>query len=379
MPLIHSFLLLLICLVGCARAATPIRGCYATNWAQYRSGVGKFQLPGNYVNAICTHIFWAFAYVNSSFGVYPTDPSDLQPNGGYAQLRQLKQQQPGLKTLISIGGASFDNSIFQSAASSAANQQQFARNVLNFARQNGFDGVDIDWEYPTAGQKSSFTALMQAIKSQANGMLVTAAVSAGIPTVQQAYDLNGLKNAVDFLNVMTYDYHGSWDQQTGFLAPLYSGDTLNVNATIQYFLQQGFPASKIVLGVPTYARGWTLASSAANQQVGAAASGPSPAGLITQTAGILAYYEACQIVQNGASVSWNQAARAPFMQRNNQWYTYENANAVSFLASYSKQTQLAGCFVWTIDFDDFAGSCSGGQKYPLLNMIAKYLVGQIFG
>ncbi|KAI6234900.1 putative endochitinase [Aphelenchoides fujianensis] len=140
MPLIHSFLLLLITAVRCVGAATPIRGCYATNWAQYRSGVGKFQLPGNYVNGICTHIFWAFAYVNSSFGVYPTDPSDHQSNGGYAQTAAAEKT----ATLISIGGASFDNSIFQAAARSAAKQQQFARNILNFARQNRFDGVDID-------------------------------------------------------------------------------------------------------------------------------------------------------------------------------------------------------------------------------------------
>ncbi|KAI6195655.1 Cht7 [Aphelenchoides besseyi] len=358
--------LVFLLLASCAKAAQPIRGCYATNWARYRSGVGNFDLLRNYQPGICTHVFWAFATVNASdLNVYPTDAYDWQ---SYNQLRQLKQRQPGLKTLISIGGANFDSSTF---ATAAAQSQVFARNVISFIQRNGFDGIDLDWEYPTAQQRSAFTTLMRALRAQAgNRYLVTAAVSAGIPTAQSIYDFQALKNAVDFLNVMTYDYHGSWDEKTGLLSPLNSNDQLNVNATIQFYLRSGFPAQKIVLGVPTYGRGWTLQSNQL-QGIGAPASGPSTAQAITQAPGILAYYEACQIVRNGAQNSWDAMGSAPYMQQNNQWFTYPNSNSVSFSAWFSKQMRLAGCFVWTIDFDDFSGSC--GIKYPLLNTIATYL------
>lgn len=67
------------------------------NFPFFRQGAGKFQIAQNYVPGICTHIFYAFAYLNSSFQLYPTDQSDLGANGGYAQLGQIKQRDPNLK------------------------------------------------------------------------------------------------------------------------------------------------------------------------------------------------------------------------------------------------------------------------------------------
>ncbi|KAI6174692.1 Acidic mammalian chitinase [Aphelenchoides bicaudatus] len=358
--------------------AEPIRGCYLTNWAQYRTGVGKFQITENYISGLCTHIFYAFASVDTNFQLSPTDPSDLESNGGYAQLQQVKQKDPQLKTLISIGGANFDTSIFASIASSQQNLNQFAQNSLAYAEKHGFNGVDIDWEYPTADQKTYLSSILQALKTASKGQfLVTAAVSAGISTIEQAYDLPSLKDAVDFLNVMTYDYHGSWNAETGINSPLNSGDDLNIKSTIEYYLSQGFSAQKLVLGIPTYARGWTLTSSQTGQGIGTPASGPSNAGQITQAAGTLAEYEVCQVLSQGAQSTWDEESETPYMQLNNQWYTYENETSIDLKVGqvkYAQQQQLAGVFVWTIDFDDFSASCSQQIRYPLLNAINKALI-----
>uniref|UniRef100_A0A915JYH1 GH18 domain-containing protein n=1 Tax=Romanomermis culicivorax TaxID=13658 RepID=A0A915JYH1_ROMCU len=93
--------------IGCSESAEKfITGCYYTNWAQYRHGIGKY-LPENYQRGLCTHIFYAFAEMNSSFDLKPfewNDQSTEYNKGMYQRVNDLKNKQPDLKTLLSFGG-----------------------------------------------------------------------------------------------------------------------------------------------------------------------------------------------------------------------------------------------------------------------------------
>lgn len=97
---------------------------------------------------------------------------------------------------------------------------------------------------------------------------------------------------------MTYDFNGAWDPTTGHNAPLYPGNTdispaqrqRNVDASINYWLSQGAPRHKLVLGIPIFGRTFTLSNSS-NNVLGAAASGPGQPGQYTDEAGFLAYNE----------------------------------------------------------------------------------------
>uniref|UniRef100_A0A1I7SAQ9 Glyco_18 domain-containing protein n=2 Tax=Bursaphelenchus xylophilus TaxID=6326 RepID=A0A1I7SAQ9_BURXY len=348
-------------------SADPIRGCYLTNWAQYRPEPGKWSFDRYEVGA-CTHIFYAFAQTDTSGVASSTDASDL--TNGYAGLKALKKKQAGLKTILSFGGSSFGN--FPTVAASEESRQTFAKNVVAFAKQYGFDGVDIDWEFPTADQKDLFTQLVQAVKTAGGGdFLVTAAVTANADTAAQIYDFASLQKSLDFLNIMAYDFHGTWETVTGENAPLYGSGKFTVDYITQYY-NKHFPAAKILLGIPTYGRGWTLASSSPNQGPGSAALSASPAMATTQTQGILSYYEACQVIQQGGVSSWDNTSQVPYVQQSNLWYSYDNQKSVSLKATYAKSNGLAGVFVWTLDFDDFENVCKEG-KLPLLNSIKSAL------
>jgi len=83
----------------------------------------------------------------------------------YSQLQDLKKVNPSLRTLLSVGGATSFQA-FRVVASSVNNRAEFARNVVKYVRQYGFDGIDIDWEFPTGGDRSAFTELIKVRNDQ---------------------------------------------------------------------------------------------------------------------------------------------------------------------------------------------------------------------
>nr|CAD7429082.1 unnamed protein product [Timema monikensis] len=201
---------------------------------------------------------------------------------------------------------------------------------------------------------------------------------------------------LDMINVMTYDFHGSWDTITGENAPMYADSSettelargLNVkyNKTvslvslllfdkatcIQNWLDKGAPASKINLGMGTYGRSFTL-QSADNSGLGAPINGAGQAGPYTREAGTLGYNEICE--QKGQwTEHWNDDQQVPYAVNGNQWVGYDNVKSIGIKSEYVKAKNLGGAMIWSVETDDFRGIC--GDKYPLLNAINSVLNGQ---
>ena len=116
---------------------------------------------------------------------------------------------------------------------------------------------------------------------QPHGLLVTAAVSASTKIIDAGYDVKELALHLDYLNLMSYDFHGSWEQVTGHNSPLFScdGDKLNTDTAVKHWISKGFPASKIQMGLGIYGRSFTLTNPDING-IGAPASGGGAAGMI---------------------------------------------------------------------------------------------------
>jgi len=110
-----------------------------------------------------SHLVYAFAAVNADGTcgpMYADEPGTIFP-----QLLQLKQQHPKLQILISVGGASHSQN-FATAASNDATRKHFAQSCVQFMKQHGFDGIDIDWEYPAAADSQNFPVLLMELRSQ---------------------------------------------------------------------------------------------------------------------------------------------------------------------------------------------------------------------
>uniref|UniRef100_A0A914Z8Q6 GH18 domain-containing protein n=1 Tax=Panagrolaimus superbus TaxID=310955 RepID=A0A914Z8Q6_9BILA len=105
-------------------------------------------------------------------------------------------------------------------ASNEENRKKFAKSAIDFINKYNFDGIDIDWEYPESGDKDNFAKLLKDLKAVSNKKLVTIATASDSVKIDAGYDVPEIAKSVDFVNVMTYDFHGSWEQKTGQNSPL---------------------------------------------------------------------------------------------------------------------------------------------------------------
>ncbi|GAB1603148.1 acidic mammalian chitinase-like isoform X1 [Argonauta hians] len=390
-----SSLLLSLLALHVADAKSFFRVCYYSNWSQYREKPAKF-LPENIDPQLCTHIIYAFATLNGNY-IKPfewNDDSTPWMVGMYARVMALKKKNPKLVVLLSVGGWNMGSAQFSRMASTADNRRQFYTNVTDFLRTRGFDGLDIDWEYPgsrgsPAVDKERYLNLMQetsgyfTTESQASNksrLYLTASVPAGKKNIEAGYNIQGLSRVVDFVNLMSYDYHGgSFDKVLGHNCPLYPlstetgiAKTFNMEWSANYWVQNGMPKEKLMIGLPVYGRGFKLTNQSCINP-GCPASGPNPAGRYTRLAGFLSYYEICQLIKSGgAKTYWIEDQKVPYLVMNDQWIGYDDAQSLTIKAQWLKANAFGGFVVWDLALGDFNNMCGNGSYY-LIKTVARIL------
>ncbi|XP_059612054.1 probable chitinase 10 [Phlebotomus argentipes] len=363
--------------------------CYFTNWAWYRPGEGKYT-PDDIDASLCTHIVYGFAVLNRDTLTIKTHDSWADIDNRFYE-RVVEYKRKGIKVTVAIGG--WNDSLgdkYSRLVRSPQARANFVRNVAEFIEKYGFDGLDLDWEYPVCWQvecdkgypdeKQGFAELVKELAQEfrPRGWLLSSAVSPSKMVIDKGYDVPTLADYFDWIAVMTYDFHGHWDKQTGHVAPLYyyPGDTydyFNANFSINYWIEKGAPPSKLVMGLPLYGQSFSLAD-AGKRGVNEKSYGPGEAGEFTRAGGFLAYYEICQRTNNGGwtVVRDPQGRIGPYAYKGSQWVSYDDVSEVRRKAQFIREMKLGGGMIWALDLDDFRGRCGCG-KHPLLRTLNQEL------
>ncbi|MFF7869715.1 glycoside hydrolase family 18 protein [Streptomyces qaidamensis] len=364
---------------GARAAGSKVIG-YFTEWGTYdrKYYVKNIETSGS--GSRLTHINYAFGNVTGGKcamgdGYAATDRAytaaesvdgkadtwDQPLRGNFNQLRKLKQKHPGLKVLWSFGGWTWSGGFGEAAKNPAAFARSCYDLVENSQWADVFDGIDIDWEYPntcgatcdTSG-KAAFRNLMQALRATFGPRnLVTAAITADATPGGKidAADYAGAARYVDWYNPMTYDFFGAWDAAgpTAPHSPLtsYSGIPKadhHSSATIAKLKGLGIPASKLLLGIGFYGRGWTGVAQAAP---GGTATGPA-AGTYEQ--GIEDYK-----VLKATCPATGTVAGTAYAKCGSNWWSYDTPATIGTKMNYKNQQGLGGTFFWELSGDTSNG------------------------
>jgi Chitinase len=349
--------------------AKRIIGYYAA-WSRY-SGFTPDKIDASKL----THINYAFANIGSdlkiSLGYPDIDPSNI--NG----LNQLKQINPNLKTIISVGGYSWSGK-FSDVALTDASRATFANSCVDFVVKYGFDGIDIDWEYPVAGglstnvrrpeDKYNYTLLMKTLREKLDARgavdgkkyLLSFAGAAGNWYIKNIEPIQMIQY-VDYVNVMSYDLHGPWETLTNYNSPLYSYDPLHpsyisASNSINAWINSGFPKSKIVMGVPFYGYIYKAVANINNgfNQTYSGASSISYKNIAANYLNALGYNK-----------FYDTNAKVPWLFNGSTFISYENEQSMAEKANYIKTNGLSGVMIWELSQD---------QNNILLNSLYQQLI-----
>ncbi|HEX3026811.1 MAG TPA: glycosyl hydrolase family 18 protein [Clostridia bacterium] len=333
---------------------SKISAGYYTSWSAY-SGYTPSQINALKLNVV----HYAFAGIGSNLKIAVGDSSVDYTN--FTKLNALKKSYPALKTLISVGGWD-GSSRFSDMALTDSTRRAFAGSCVSFIKQYGFDGIDIDWEYPVSGgspgrpeDKGNFTLLMKSIRealtaqgiSDGKYYYLTFAGGASNGYINNV-QLSLLSGYVDYAVDMTYDLHGPWDAYTDFNAPLYTPGgvspqyKISVDSSLRSWRSAGFPSGKLVMGVPFYGYVYSGVNSANN-------------GLYQKftSAKSIGYDSIVSSYLNNPLYTklYQSTGQVPYLFGNGKFISYDDAASIAAKTRYVSANGLRGVSAWELSYD----------------------------
>lgn len=356
--LILPFFLLLLIVTSCGGG--PPQGDYMV--VAYVAGFRNFDFSSIDASKL-THINYAFANIIDGevrFGSEAIDDTEMNVDD-LRELSALRKVNPDLKILVSVGGWGWSGN-FSDAALTDSSRNRFGASAARFVRDYCLDGIDIDWEYPNhpgAGNTyrpedvHNFTLLLECVRKHIDSLataegrkdkyLLTIATGASEHYAANT-ELGPLSEYLDFINIMTYDFHHGGSTQTGHHANLWLSewDAADGDATdkaVKLHLKAGVPPEKLNIGIPFYGRIWRGVEPVNN-------------GLYREaetTGAGMPYAEVLKALADPAFTRiYDSSAASPFLWNatDSVFISYEDEGSIAARMEYIRSKGLGGVMFW---------------------------------
>ena len=309
---------------------------YYPSWVQNQFTIDQIDF------SIFTHIIHSFAW--------PNNQGDLLSDNGTFNINFSDEvHSQGGKFLLALGGWGAADA-FAEATSTAELRSYFISNIIDKVSSYGYDGIDIDWEYPqNNNQTNNLNLFIMELDSVLNELNPNLLLTMAVPVSNWAgqwYDFETLNQFIDFFNAMTYDIHGSWSSHAGHNSPLFPsppGDSDgSVSTGIDYLVNtRGLPNSKINMGIPFWGKKYQTST----------INGSFSGDVVD-----MRYYEIIGLIDNGWNYNWDDVAKCPYLVKEDQSkiITYDNPLSIQLKCQYASERNLGGVMVWALGYDDIA-------------------------
>ncbi|OAN11532.1 chitinase [Photobacterium jeanii] len=323
-------------------------------------------------------------WLHQPTGITGQFPIPLKKAGGAPGLIDLAHQK-GVKVMASIGGWSMSKH-FPEMAADPVKKERFMKDIDKIMAL-GFDGIDIDWEYPGTGgmnfegnpeDYANFELLMEDIRTRIGpNKLLTAAFAASTAKLE-GYDWARLAKSMDYFNMMTYDLNGGWSNVAGHNAPLYpypeeEYPNLDLDYLRTWMAAKGIPSKKINFGAAFYGRGVQTTEATAyvgaptdKRKVNFSVDGPTMSSVDLDNWKQFEGQPNYNFIkkQPGWEHKWDASAEVPYAVKGKYFLSYDDEASIAKKAQYIVDHNLGGVIVWQVHGDvECAGSfVSYGSK-----------------
>lgn len=365
--------------------------CSYSDWARWRPGRGKYTLD-NFDPKLCTIINYSFASLDDKTLTVMVKDTDFL-NQFSQKIPSLKRQNRKLKALLAMGGwsDSKDGNKYARLVSSKNSRKNFIEKAIQFLKQHEFDGLDLNWEYPVCwhakcddsrrSERINYGIFAQELRSafDKNNLMITASVSGSQYIIDRAYDVPAMARALHMINVLTYDFAGTYRGKTSHNSALYykNGDdseNLNIDSAMKHWVEKGAPKSKLSIGVPLFGRSFTLAEKDKNGLY-SPIKGEGKVAQYTNQPGYMGYNEICELVKDQAWTVKRVSGVGPYAYKDDQWVSYDDPKSAAEKAKYARDNGYAGIKIWEVTHDDFNAYCCN-VKNPMLRALNYGLTGK---
>ncbi|RFN52992.1 glycoside hydrolase family 18 protein [Fusarium flagelliforme] len=355
----------------------------AWNYKKKCIGMSMEDIP---VNSL-THIYYSFAYITPD--TYDIVPMDDAKDGKlstdtFTEFAGLKRKNPSLKAIVALGGWTFNDNhtiyqpVFSDLVSNQAKRLRFIGKLETFMERYGFDGVDIDWEYPGAGDRGgheddgeNLTKLFKSMRSSFDFNFSGShkEISFTAPTSYwylQHFDLKASAKAVDYVNVMSYDLHGVWDAKNPIGSKVLSHSNITeIELALDLLWRNEVDPSKVNMGLGFYGRSFQLADPSCHKP-GCLFKGGGAKGPCTDSSGTLAYFEIMDIIRKNKLTPYHdeEAAVKYITWDDDQWVSFDDFDTFQQKIDFANGLGLGGVLIWAIDLDTKDLEALSAVLYP---------------